>query len=241
MLGYIKQIETMGIHDGPGIRTIFFFQGCPMRCLYCHNPEMLKFTKENPYTPEQVLEIALKYKHYYGTNGGVTFSGGEPLGQSEFLLECIRLLKQYDIHTTLDTAGSVINGYTKDIIESVDLIIYDVKAVEKDEYESITKFKQKNTLTFLELCQELDKPLWIRHVIVPDINDDLEHIIQLSEYLMPLHHIELIELLPYHTFGISKYKKINITYPLQGTPAMDIIECNKLQEQLNELSQKVST
>lgn len=238
--GYIKQVETMGVHDGPGIRTIFFMQGCPLRCLYCHNPEMFEFIKENPYTPLDVLNIALKYKNYYGNDGGVTFSGGEPLGQSEFLIECLKLMRQKNIHTAIDTAGSVFNNFTKEILELVDLVIYDVKAVNRNEYEAITNFKQNNTIEFINMCQQYNKKLWIRQVIVPGINNNVEHINKLGSYLKNIKNIDKIELIPYHKMGISKYTSLNIKYPLPETPAMSIIECNKLQEKLDKLLEKVS-
>lgn len=241
MKGYIRQIETMGIHDGPGIRTVFFLQGCPLRCLYCHNPEMLERSKEEEYeyTPEQVLSIALQYKNYYGEDGGVTFSGGEPLLQTEFLIACISLLKEHDIHTVLDTSGGVIQPALSTLLELVDLVIYDVKAVEQEEYEAITNFKQEITIQFLERTQAVQKPLWIRQVIVPGINDTLEHMDKLTRYVSAIQNIKKIELLPYHTFGTIKYERLKLKYPLNGTPAMDVKRCVDLENYLFETMSKI--
>lgn len=234
MTGYIKQIETMGIHDGPGIRTIFFMQGCPLRCLYCHNPEMLEYSieEQESYTPKQVLEIVLRYKNYYGPLGGVTFSGGEPLLQSEFILTCVLLLKEHGITTAIDTAGSVINSFTRTLLEKIDLIIYDVKAVDDQEFELITRCKQDTTKRFLDLVQSLDKPLWIRQVIIPGLNDDMNHIKKLANYLNAIKNIKKIELLPYHTFGEAKYEKLGIDYPLKDKPPMGKDKCREFESYL---------
>lgn len=231
MQGYIESIETMGLVDGPGIRFVVFMQGCPLRCLYCHNPETWTFEQKNPTKPEDLVKQILKYKNYFDDGGGVTFSGGEPLGQPEFLLECLKLCKQNNIHTCLDTSG-VGTKLLDEILDYTDLVILDIKAVESEEYEYITSKNNETYLKFLNLCQTKNKKMWLRQVIVPGINDDTEHINKFKEFIKPLKNIENIELLPYHLYGVEKYKKLGIKYRLDGVKPMDVDKCKKLQEEL---------
>ena len=231
MIGKVASIETMGLVDGPGIRTVIFLQGCPLRCLYCHNPEMQEINgKIKEYTPEEIISFLKRYKSYYKENGGVTFSGGEPLTQSSFLLECLKLCKENNIHTCLDTSGIGFNY--EEIISLVDLVILDVKATTQEEYKKITGGDFNLFLKFLNTCQKLNKKLWIRQVIIPGLNDDEKHILDLKIFLKEIKNIERVELLPYHTMAKNKYKKLNIIYPLQDTPAMDKIKCKELEKLL---------
>ena len=233
MFGKIASIETMGLVDGPGIRTVIFMQGCPLRCLYCHNPEMQDFkSNTKKYTPKQVVEILKKYKSYYGKTGGVTFSGGEPLSQGKFLLECLKLCKTEGINTALDTSG--IGSDYDEILNLVDLVILDVKACEKEEYARLTGGNFDIFLKFLNACQHKKKNLWIRQVIVPGINDDKEHILRLKEFLKPIKKVERVELLPYHTMAKEKYRVLNRSYPLGDTPEMNEIRCKELEKLLKE-------
>lgn len=231
MTGKITDIETMGSADGPGVRLVLFMSGCKMRCLYCHNPEtwdMAGFRQE--ISSQQVLDMYNKYKLYYGKNGGVTFSGGEPLLQPEFLLETIKLLKQHNIHTALDTAG--VGENYEQVLNLVDLVILDVKAVDEAEYKYITGHDMRNFNEFLAKCQQLDKKLWLRQVIVPNINDDEGHILRLKQFVSGLKNVEKVELLPYHSMGKSKYDKMGFKYRLDGTPDMDKNECRRLEQLL---------
>lgn len=231
MNGKIKDIETMGSADGPGVRLVLFLAGCKLRCKYCHNPETWQMTGfKREISSEEVLKTYNKYKVYYGETGGVTFSGGEPLLQSEFLLETIKLLKENGIHTAIDTAG-VGDGY-KEVLKLVDLVILDVKAVESDEYKFITGREIDDFNKFLADCQKLNKKLWLRQVIVPGINDDEAHVLKLKEFANGLKNIERIELLPYHSMAKSKYQELNIPYPLGDTPNMDKFRCQELEKLL---------
>ncbi len=227
----ITDMETMGLVDGPGMRLVLFLSGCRLRCLYCHNPETWDangYTKK--LTPQEVLALYDNYKSYYGENGGVTFSGGEPLMQSEALVETIKLLKHHKIHVALDTSG-VADGY-QEAVKLADLIILDVKAVEPDEYKEITGFDISYFNEFLEFCIKENKKLWLRQVIVPGINDNKEHVLKLKKYAENIPNVERIELLPYHTMGESKYKNLNIPYRLAGVPAMDKEACKALEQYL---------
>lgn len=232
--GYIHSIQTMGLLDGPGIRVVVFFQGCPIRCIFCHNPDTWD-TKSNLKIKARDLVNQIRvYRPYIENGGGVTFSGGEPLLQSEFLLEVLKLCKKADIHTCIDTAG---NGYDekiiKDILKYTDLIILDIKAMDNDNYKKITKGNINKFERFLELVQELNKKLWIRQVIIPGINDNREYIIKLKEYISNIKNVEKVELLPYSILGVEKYKQLGLDYSLKDTPPMDKDRCNELQKLLN--------
>lgn len=235
MHGNINSIETMGLVDGPGIRMVIFLQGCPLRCLFCHNPETWN-TKENMImTPEEVLKKVLRYKNYFGNEGGITFSGGEPLLQPEFLLETLKLCKENGINTALDTAGVNNNiGNKEEILKYVDLVIWDIKAIDKEEYKKMTSKEIDESLEFLALCQKLNKKMWLRQVIVPGINDTKEYILKLKNFIKPLKNIKKVELLPYHVLGVEKYKKLGLKYRLEGVDAMDVKRCKELEKILLE-------
>lgn len=233
MIGKVNSIETMGLVDGPGIRFVVFLQGCSLRCKFCHNPETWNLnSKVYNYTPEELVKKILNYKPYFKHNGGVTFSGGEPLIQKEFLLECLKLCKKEGIHTCLDTAGSVLN--CEEILKYTDLVLFDIKGTNKDNYKNMTGFGIENSLSFLKLCESMNKKLWIRVVIVPNINDTTEYINELISFIKPLKNVEKIEFLPYHTLGVHKYKELGIPCPLEGVCDMDKDKCEKLENILKE-------
>lgn len=232
-MGNVASIETFGLVDGPGIRTVVFLGGCQLRCLFCHNPEMFNKGIDN-YTKEQLVQKIIRNKPYFKrNNGGVTFSGGEPLLQSKFLIETCKLLKKENIHIALDTAGVGCGDY-EEILNLVDLVIFDIKAVDAKDYEFMTGRKPDESLKFLNVCQKLNKKMWIRQVIVPHINDNEEYIKSLSKFIKPLKNIEKVELLPYHKMAISKYKSLNIPYKLENTNDMDTEKCQKLEQLLKQ-------
>ena len=214
--GRISSIETLGTLDGPGIRYVVFLQGCKLRCLYCHNPETWDINgKVEEISPQELVENVEKYKNYFGKDGGVTFSGGEPLLQPEFLLESLKLCKEKGIHTCLDTAGVGFGEYDE-ILKFVDLVILDVKAVEAAEYKKITGLNMDKFCEFVDNCQRLNNKLWLRQVIVPNLNDDKQHIEKLNNFVSKLKNVEKVELLPYRTIGVHKYKTLNLKYRLEG-------------------------
>lgn len=227
MIGYINKIESMGLVDGPGIRTVIFMQGCPSRCLFCHNPETWEIKKGDKYTPLELFEKIKRYKPYYGEDGGVTFSGGEPLIQKEFLVECAKLLKSENINICLDTSGVGTNY--EELLDYIDLVILDIKHITNDGYKKMTGLQINKFLEFLETCQKKNKKLWLRQVIVPGINDTEEYILELKKFISNIKNVEKIELLPYHTMGVPKYKELNIDYPLKGIESMDKEKCDKLE------------
>lgn len=227
--GYISSIETMGLVDGPGIRFVVFLQGCKLRCLFCHNPETwsMKSSSALEMTSEELVKQILKYKNYFGKEGGVTFSGGEPLLQPEFLLETLKLCQKYQIHTCLDTAGFGKGNY-EEILTYTDLVIMDIKAIDRNDYSKMTKNKIDESLYFLEVCQKMNKRLWIRQVIVPTINDTEEYIVKLKKFVCKLKNVEKVEFLPYETLGVSKYQKLGISYPLKQLKPMDPVRLEEL-------------
>lgn len=234
MLGNINSIETMGLVDGPGIRVVIFLQGCKMRCSFCHNPEMWSTNTNLQMTSEELVRRILKYKNYFDNNGGVTFSGGEPLLQKEFLIETLKLCKTCNIHTALDTCGFGDGDY-EELLEYVDLVLFDIKALDKNKYREITTRNIDASLKFLNECQRLNKKMWLRQVIVPGINDNVEYIKNLKEFIKPLKNIEKIEFLPYHLLGVEKYKKLGIKYRLDKVPAMDEKRCEELYKLFLEI------
>lgn len=230
--GKFNSIETMGLVDGPGIRIVFFMQGCPLRCIFCHNPETWD---KNAYTfeltKEEVLAKIQRYQNYFGKDGGVTFSGGEPLLQKEFLKEVLKLCKENNINTCIDTCGYATDY--EEILKYTDIVLMDIKAYTKEDYQKITGNHNIDlSIKFLDTCLKLNKRVWIRQVIVPGINDNKEYILGLKEFLKPYSNIEKIELLPYHNLAISKYQKLNIPYSLKDTPNMDINKCKELEKLL---------
>lgn len=231
MIGHIDSIETLGLVDGPGVRVVIFLQGCPLRCLFCHNPETWQITEKLKMAPKEIVDFIKKYKNYFGTDGGVTFSGGEPLYQPEFLLETLKLCKEENIHTCLDTSG-VYTTYLNEILQYTDLVILDIKAIEEIKYKQMTGHSITTFLEFLKIVQQQNKPLWIRQVIIPGINDTKEYILELKQFIKPIKNIQKIELLPYHTMGISKYKKLKIPYRLENVEAMDKEKCLELEKLL---------
>lgn len=224
--GSVESIETLGLLDGPGIRTVVFLNGCKLRCKFCHNPEM--FTKkENNYTNEELVNKIIRNKPYFKNGGGVTFSGGEPLLQSEFIIECAKLLKKEDINIAIDTAG-VGNGNYEELLKYIDLVILDIKHTQKKEYKMITGQDMNEIENFINALNKANKKVWIRQVIIPGMTDNEEYIDSLIKYINKIKNIEKIDFLPYHKLGREKYIKLGIPYPYENKPEMDKEKCEKL-------------
>ena len=229
MTGAIDSIETFGLVDGPGIRTVVFLTGCRLRCLYCHNPEMW-VKREDNITSDELVKKILRSKPYFKRNsGGVTFSGGEPLLQIEFLTDVCKKLKKEDIHIALDTCG-VGKGDYDEILSLVDLILFDVKFTNRDGYKRLTGREMDDSLKFIEAMNKSGKPVWIRQVVVPGMMDNEEYIDSLVEFLKRIDNVERVEFLPFHHMGFSKYEELGIKNPLKDVPPMDVDKCNELQE-----------
>lgn len=224
----IDSIESFSTKDGPGIRTVVFFNGCKLRCLFCHNPETWTKKEENT-TVKEIYDKIINFKEYYGDTGGVTFSGGEPLLHDEFIIELSKLLKKDNINIALDTAG-VGNGNYKELLEYIDLVILDIKDYREEGYLKMTGHPIDDFNTFINQLNDTNKKVWLRQVIVPGINDNEEYIIGLKKYIKQIKNVENIELLPYHTMAIDKYEKLGINYKLSGVPDMDKKRCLELEK-----------
>lgn len=221
MIGYIHSFESFGTSDGPGIRFVVFMQGCPMRCLYCHNPD----TREKggkAYEAKDVYCEILKYERYIAS-GGVTVSGGEPLLQASFLTELFTLLKERGIHTALDTSGCVFDENNAErvaeiekLLDVTDLVLLDIKHIDGAAHKKLTRFDNAHILAFAEFLAKKGKKMRIRHVLVPSYTDDDDALRRLAQFAYRLETVEKIELLPYHTLGRSKYEKMGLAYPLDG-------------------------
>lgn len=231
--GSIDSIESLGLYDGPGIRVVVFLNGCKLRCKYCHNPEMWQL-KEGNITSVELVEKIKRYKSYVGNNGGVTFSGGEPLLQPEFLIECCKELKKQGFHIAIDTAGVGIGRY-EEILKYIDLIIFDIKYANKDEYKKLTGVAIDESEEFLKVAIKLNKKFWIRQVVIPGVNDNYEYLLELKDYIKKIPNIEKIEFLPYHKLGSEKYEKLNIEYPYKEKDDMDKEKCENLYQNFIKL------
>ena len=229
--GSVASIETFGLVDGPGIRTVIFLNGCFLRCKYCHNPEMWQMGPLN-YTSDEIVQKVLRSKPYFKNNGGVTFSGGEPLCQYDFLLETCQKLKQENIHIALDTAGITKANY-EELFKYIDLVLLDIKHLTQSGFQDIT-----NRDYFTQYCQFLtalnksNVEVWIRQVIVPGIHDNSQYIHALSKFIKGnIKHVTRIDFLPYHKLGSEKYQTLNIKYPYQNKEEMDSLQCEKLYQE----------
>lgn len=233
MKGYIDSIESFGLLDGPGIRTVVFLKGCQLRCLYCHNPEMWMM-KGNTLSSDELVSKIKRNKPYFKRNqGGVTFSGGEPLLQKDFLIEVMTKLKEENIHIALDTAGVGIGDYDK-ILSLVDLVLFDVKYADKEGYQKLTGYPIDESEKFIDALNKSGKPVWIRQVMVPSMMDNDDYLKKLALYLNKINNIEKIEFLPFHHLGFSKYEKLHLKNPLINTPEMNKEDCQKLFLKLQE-------
>lgn len=235
MVGYIHSFESFGTVDGPGIRFVVFMQGCPMRCLYCHNPDTWTTKCGKEYTPEEVAKRVLKYKSYISNGGGVTVSGGEPLLQAEFVTELFKILKEQGVHTALDTSGITYNENTAkkidELLNYTDLVLLDIKHIDDEEHKKLTGQSNKNVLNFAQKLSEMGKDAWIRHVLVPKITDSDEYLKKLATFIKNLKTVKKVEVLPYHTMGEVKYEKLKMEYPLKGVPTPTkerVINANKI-------------
>ncbi|MCQ2469676.1 MAG: pyruvate formate-lyase-activating protein [Ruminococcus sp.] len=223
MTGYIHSTESFGTVDGPGVRFVVFFQGCPMRCLYCHNPDTWAFGRGTEKTAAELMAEYDSYKEFL-KSGGITATGGEPLAQPEFLAELFTLAKSKGVHTCLDTSGAVYSPENHELIDRVlsatDLVMLDIKHIDTHEHKKLTGHGNENILAFAEHLRELKIPVWIRHVVVPDITDKPEYLEKMGEYLASLDNLKALDVLPYHDMAKPKYAELGIDYPLADTPPL---------------------
>ncbi len=227
MIGHIHSLESMGLVDGPGVRSVVFLQGCPLRCQYCHNPDTWSPKGGQATESGSLIQRLLRFRSYFARGGGVTFSGGEPLLQPDFLLDCLKQLKQNGVHTCIDTAGAGLGDY-EEILKYTDLVLYDVKHYDPAGYRQVTGGDMTATQHFIEAVRKAGVPIWVRHVVVPGLTDSEEHIAGLRDYIATLPNVQKVELLPYHKLGTTKYPPLGLTEPLSDTPPMNSERCKQL-------------
>lgn len=227
MIGHIHSLESFGTVDGPGVRYVVFFQGCPMRCLYCHNPDTWATSGGTEMDADYILDQYERNKGFY-KGGGITATGGEPMMQIDFLTELFTKAKEKGIHTCLDTSGIVFKPSNKEIVEKsrkllqvTDLVMLDIKHIDPEIHKKVASQPNDGILAFAEFISENGVDLWIRHVVVPNLTDDDEYLFQLGYFIGGLKTLKALDVLPYHTMGKVKYEKLGIEYPLGDTPAMD--------------------
>ncbi len=244
MTGRIHSTESFGTVDGPGIRYVVFMQGCPMRCLYCHNPDTWDVTGGKEITARELMGEFKKNASFY-SKGGITVTGGEPLLQVDFLIELFELAKKENIHTCIDTSGITYNPKNESYIAKLDelmnytdLVMLDIKHIDNEAHKALTG---RDNTPILEFARYLDKkgiPVWIRHVIVEGYTSDGDEHRRLGEFIGTLTNVKALDVLPYHTMGASKYRELGIEYPLGDMPALDKAEAVKARATILEAIRK---
>lgn len=228
IVGCVHSTETFGALDGPGIRYILFLQGCSMRCKYCHNPDTWKLDGGKEMSAREVIDDVLKYKSFL--SGGITLSGGEPLLQTEFCEEIMRLAHKHHLHCAIDTSGSVPLEMCKSAVEAADLILLDIKTADSWLHEELTGMPSRNTLEMLNFCEKIEKDVWIRHVLVPGITMKENLMKELSAFLKSYSCIKRLDLLPFHKLGEFKWKAVDAEYTLADTPVPTNAEMEHAKE-----------
>lgn len=232
MTGRIHSFETLGTLDGPGIRLVVFMAGCNLRCRYCHNPDSWEMKGQNEYSVEQILQRAERVRPYFGEDGGITVSGGEPLLQAGFVAELFKACRAKGIHTCLDTSSSVFNDKVKSVLVYTDLLLLDVKHTEKEKYYELTGGDMAVPVAFLDHCRTMGQKMWIRQVVIPGYTDSEAYMEGLLRYIKN-GNVHRVELLPYHENGRYKWERLGMEYPFAGMPLPDMRKIEKLREKYN--------
>jgi pyruvate formate lyase activating enzyme len=217
MKGRIHSLETFGTLDGPGIRFVLFMQGCAMQCQYCHNPDSWDTTAGRMVEVEEIMSEIEPYLHYYrSSGGGITVTGGEPALQAPFLSRLLKeCKKRWGLHTTLDTSGFCEPSHLKGLMEATDLVLLDLKQMNPEKHIHLTGQSNERILKFAASLSKIQKPVWIRHVLVPGLTDDYADLFSLGQFIGSLNNVERIEILPYHRMGVYKWQQMNKAYPLE--------------------------
>lgn len=227
--GRIHSLESGGMVDGPGIRFVVFTQGCPLRCLYCHNPDTQALCDGREISVDALMAEITKYRSYMKfTGGGVTITGGEPLMQRDFTAEVFRRCQALGIHTTLDTSGFASQSVAATVLEHVDLVMLCIKAFDPDIHTKLTGVPREPSLRFAEYLHSIHKPTWIRFVLVPGITDQPQNVEGLAKFLAPMSNIEKVEILPFHKMGEYKWERMGFDYELKDTPSPTAAQVQKV-------------
>ncbi|AFK85653.1 pyruvate formate-lyase activating enzyme [Thermoanaerobacterium aotearoense SCUT27] len=240
VMGKIHSIETCGTVDGPGIRYVVFMQGCPLRCAYCHNPDTWNYNGGKEVSTDEIFNDAKRYIPYMkSSGGGVTLTGGEPTLQPEFCEDLFKKLKASGIHTALDTSGYVNIDKVKELVKHTDLFLLDIKHIDDESHKKLTGVSNRKTLEFARYLSDEGKKMWIRHVIVPGITDDMEEIRKLADFVSSLKNVDRVEILPYHKMGVYKYEALGIPYRLKGINPPDTSKIKEIKEEFRKRDIKV--
>lgn len=216
--GKVHSIQTLGTVDGPGVRFVVFMQGCPLRCKCCHNPDTWNFEGGTIYSPEEIVEKATHYREYFGSNGGITVSGGEPLCQAKFVTEIFKLCHKAGINTCLDTSGIILNSQIKELLNETDRVLLDIKYTDEALYRENVGCELSDVRDFLEYLSKENIKTTIRQVIIPTVNDDENNIIKLKSIVGKFKNIDKIELLPFRKICQTKYDNMGFEFPFGHLP-----------------------
>lgn len=230
--GRIHSFQSLGTADGPGVRAVVFMQGCPLRCACCHNPDTWDFNGGTEVTPDEIFRKIKRLKNYFGEEGGVTVSGGEPLMQPEFIKELFTLCKTDGITTAIDTSGCILNDKIKEVLNLTDTVLLDYKYVTDELYKTKVGTEKSKVDEFLEYLESQNINTWIRQVIIKDLNNNETSILKLKELKEKYSCIKKIELLPFRKLCIEKYQKLNIQFPLADTDETSKAEIEELTKLL---------
>lgn len=226
--GRIHSFESFGTVDGPGIRFVVFMQGCPLRCIYCHNRDTWDVSGGREYTVDEVMEQVKKYLTYMrSSGGGITVTGGEPTLQAGFVAELFKRCREMDIHTALDTSGFAAVEKVKELLEYTDLILLDIKHAVDEKHKEITGVSNELIKKFALYASEKGIPIWIRHVLVPGYTDSEEDLRLAGEFIKQLKTVEKVEVLPYHNMGEYKWEKLGQEFKLKGVRSPTAEEINR--------------
>ena len=232
IIGQVHSLQSLGTVDGPGVRFVVFMQGCPLRCKCCHNPDTWAFDGGTKTTASELVKKVVRYKEYFGADGGITVSGGEPLCQAEFVKELFTLCKKEGINTCLDTSGCVINEEIKDLLKVTDHVLLDVKYTNKADYIDNVGCELDNVLKFLDYLSKENIKTTIRQVIIPTINDDESNIKRLKEIILGKTNVDKIELLPFKKICQVKYDSMGIEFPFSDIPEPTLKKIKELEKSL---------
>ncbi len=241
--GKIHSFETFGAADGPGVRFMVFLSGCPLRCAYCHNPDTWARPAAMEMEAEEVLEKALRYRSYWGEEGGITVSGGEPLLQLDFLIDLFTRAKAQGVSTCIDTSAAPFTregewfGKFERLMKVTDLLLLDIKAYDSTLHEEITGKANGNILDCAKYLSQIGKPVWIRHVFVPGFTEKGGDTEKMADFLKTLGNVKRIDVLPYHVFGVEKWKALGLDYALEGVEPPKPEETAKIRLALDRKGQ----
>jgi len=235
----VHSFESLGTYDGPGIRLVVFLQGCAFKCLYCANPDTITFKGGTAVPNTEIMRKARNQRPFFGKKGGVTFSGGEPLWQAKDLSVLFQELKDEGFNTCIDTNGNVFNDDVKNLLKNTDLVLLDIKHINPDWHKTITGKTNETTLKFAKFLKEINKPVWLRYVLVPGYSDQEDYMHEMGQYFKDYSNIEKLEIQPYHKLGVHKYEHLGMEYKLDGVPENSSEQLTRAEEILSQYFKEV--